>query len=474
MELTLATPLETRDGTLSKDAKLLNCYWEQDSQGKRVVIKRPGLSSTGIAIPAGPVQSAGTFGVVCWALVNDTMYDVSGFGTAAIPLNSVTVAGQPMSSLSLLLSTGANVLLFQSASGLWVSTSALTCNKVLAPSYPAACAPGVVFLDGTFYVMTTAGAVQGSGLEDPTSWNALNFVSTDRGIGLPVTLVRHLNYVVAMCDFGIQFFYNAANPAPGSPLSPSGNTLATVGCASARSVQRLNQQTIFISKNQQKGRSVSVLAGLTVTQVSTPAIDRILGLAGNLACTSLAFKAAGHSFYLLTLTNLNLTLCWDMTTGDWSQWSSSPDGVTDNLFGTSYYMKGLGAAASEFFLPVNGGTVLKLDLTSASDNGLPIRMLVRTRILDHDSGKRKFLSGLRLIGDTVAATVAVRYSDDDGGNWSNWRTINMATVLKRIAKLGSFYRRTFEFLHTASTPLRLEAMELPDAASPAQFAPEQE
>lgn len=466
MFLSLASPMASRDGTLTKDAKLMNCFVEADPTGKRTVVKRPGLVLNASS-PAAAAQGVATFGTIPWAILQDTLYDLGGGGHPSMALPSVTTPGQLMVSLDILTSAGAHVMAVASASGLWHSENGTSISKVTAADYPSATVPGLVYLDGTFYVMTTSGAIQGSAIEDISSWNALNFLSTDRGIGTAVALSRHLNYVVAFCDSGVQFFYDAANAAPGSPLSPSGNTLTTIGCASATSIQGISELTVFVSKSPQRGRSVSALSGTGVVHLSNPVIDRILNLSASLPIRSCAFKVGGHSFYILTVVDLGLTLALDLTTGDWAQWSSSPDGLSDLPFDAAYYVKGVGSPVpSDLLLAVSSGKSYKILPTAYDDAGAPIRAFIRTQILEHQTVSRKFLPVVNLIADTVSATVGLRYSDDDYQTFSAYRQVNLGTVRKQLRRLGSFRRRSFDLLHVAATPFRIEAVEIPDTSAP--------
>ncbi len=467
MFLPLAVPLASRDGTLAQDTRLLNCYWEPNAKGGKTVIKRPGLQNQGHNAAAGSAQGMFAWGVYTFAITNDTLYEVSGFVVTPMPL-TVTIANQRMQVLSgNLLASGAAYAVIHSSSRCWYISDLTATHQITDADYPATTVPGIAYLDGTYYVMTPAGVIQGSDLENPASWNALNFISTDRGIGRAVAIARHLNYVVAFCDTGVQFFYDAANPAPGSPLSPSGNTLATTGCADGNTIQNIDDITIFMSKNLARGRSVSGLSGMSVVPLSNPVIDRILNRSTLASVYSLAFKIDGHAFYLLTLVDLNLTLALDLSTGDWAQWSTCPSGTTENYFSSVYYQRGFGGAGKDYLLDISTGKVNYLDPTISQDVSLVVRASGRTANLDAGSMDKKFLPAINLVGDTeVGSTVSLRYSDDDYTTWSDYRSVDMGTSQKRLTRLGSFRRRAFEWLHTGGSPMRLEAINIPDVALP--------
>jgi len=80
--------------------------------------------------------------------------------------------------------------------------------------------------------------------------------------------------------------------------------------------------------------------GIDVALVSTPDIERILNLSTLETVYSFGVKIAGHAFYVLTLTDQNITLVYDAVTKLWAQWSSltlgTPVSVTSiTLSGTT-------------------------------------------------------------------------------------------------------------------------------------------
>lgn len=75
----LSQPIETRDGTLSKDSKSVNGYFESRDQ-KREFIKRPGLALN-TELPTGEGQGLFYFQNQLYAVVNNNVYKVAGDGT---------------------------------------------------------------------------------------------------------------------------------------------------------------------------------------------------------------------------------------------------------------------------------------------------------------------------------------------------------------------------------------------------------
>lgn len=90
----MAQQISTRDGTLSKDAKLVNCMVEKSGE-KVVVTKRPGMY-TFAQFPVGLGQGLFTINGVPYAMFNDVMYlCFPPFTSLAVPLNPTGAAPLP-------------------------------------------------------------------------------------------------------------------------------------------------------------------------------------------------------------------------------------------------------------------------------------------------------------------------------------------------------------------------------------------
>lgn len=179
---------------------------------------------------------------------------------------------------------------------------------------------GIVYLDGTYYVMTPDGDIKGSEINDPTTWSALNSIQCQAEPDGGVALFRMLNLIVAFNTTSTEFFYNAGNPT-GSPLLPYTSSFIEVGCAAANSVAPTDNTLYFVGVTKQKGRGVYRFAGTSPEYVSTPYIDRILNQDDMADVSSFCIRIAGHAFYILYLGTTGVTLVYDGATGEWANWT---------------------------------------------------------------------------------------------------------------------------------------------------------
>jgi hypothetical protein len=197
-----------------------------------------------------------------------------------------------------------------------------TNTQITDPDYPAETVKGIVYLDGTYYVMTPAGSIYGSNINDPLTWSALNVIQCQAEPDGGVALVRQLNLITAFNSYSTEFFYNAGNPT-GSPLLPYSSSFIELGCAAGDSVSTTENTIYFIGVSKQKGRGVYRLNGTNPEYVSTPFIDRLLNADSLEDITAHCIRIGGHAFYILYLPDSEITLVFDSTSNEWGRWTVS-------------------------------------------------------------------------------------------------------------------------------------------------------
>lgn len=437
----------TRDGSLQKDAKMVNCFLEQSENGETAV-KRAGtafVAQVSTNTPQGMLlNSNAPFSIQGDILINIT----TGF-SFAIP--SVTVPGQQYSILS---DVPYGMSFLKSPSGLWVFNGSVV-TKVTSIYYPPLTVSGFVYLDGTYYVMDNTGQVFGSALQDPTTWSSLSVIAADATLGLGAGIIRHLNYLIAFYVSGTQFYYDAGN-SPGIALAPVGNASWTTGCAAGASLRETADITFFISRTKQYGRAVSQFEGLSMTKISNPYIERILNLSTLIDVRSFAIKTSGHTFYAITLTDLNVTLVYDVVFGEWHIWSSLVSGV-EQYFSCANY---LATPTQDLFQDTSTNAIVSMSPLFFTDYTGSIPVLIRTPAYDWGSLRQKRFAAMFLLSDTIPTTVSLRYSDNDYATYSAYRAIDLSTVRKMLRNLGMSRRRSWDIYHLDATPLRLFRIEL--------------
>lgn len=333
-----------------------------------------------------------------------------------------------------------------------------TATAAMSSTITGPYAYGMEYLDGYCYIMKTNGRVHNSALEDPTSWNSVDYISSESDPDEGVALVKQLNYLVAFNKLSTDFFYNAGN-ATGSPLAANKQAKLELGCANGASVAKADMTVLWVGQSKTQGRSVYMLAGLSPQKVSTRYIDKYLNRDAMLTCYSYVAKVAGHTMYFLTLPDSNITLVYDLDEQVWYQWTSQ-SGAVETYFRGIYYTGNVEAAPGLYIQNDTDGKVYKMSPEYTKDDTEDIYFRAVSANLDSGSNKRKVVSNVEVIGDKVQGNVSIRHSSNDYASWSTYRTVNLINRRPRLFQLGEYRRRAWEVFSSADIPIRLEALEI--------------
>lgn len=202
-----------------------------------------------------------------------------------------------------------------------------TLTQVVDADYPAATVPGLVYLDGYFFVMDKDGNIWNSANEDCTSWGALDYIAAEFEPDNGKALTKVGNYVCAIGTYSTEFFFDAGNTT-GSPLAPVQNAVFNVGTPEGRTVMQIEGSVFFLAQRKgtgqslQRGRYVAALSGVAEPQkISTPDIDRILDRATASSIRASSFSISGHAYYSLYIPSLSQALVYDVTLQTWYIWT---------------------------------------------------------------------------------------------------------------------------------------------------------
>ena len=145
-----------------------------------------------------------------------------------------------------------------------------------------------------------------------------------------------------------------------------------------------------------------------------------------------------------------------VTTATSSASVMSAQGYTESYFPAVAYAN---YQNLDLVLHETNGIIYSLDPETYMDNGVPINVHVRLQPWDGGNNNHKMISRLRLIGDRVASSTYVRYSDNDSSTYSLYRALDTSRESAQLSRLGSTRRRVYELRHTASTFWRTESLE---------------
>ena len=315
--------------------------------------------------------------------------------------------------------------------------------------------PGTAYFDTYVFVMTEDGKIWNSEPNDPTKWDALNYITAEAEPDKGVALAKHFNYLLAFGQWSTEFFYDAAQPI-GSPLLPNPTFRIEFGCANGNSVVEMQQTVVWVAVGRNTGRTVLMLDGTRPVQISDVSVERILNQSSLQNVRSYSLKISGHYFYVLNLLDDDLTLVCDIKSKQWSIWTSfvnNQETILDGVFYTSYNNEA-------YALDNDNGVLYNISEHTYTDQVGPIQFRIRTPLIDANSTKRKFIGRLEIVGDKIGATLRIRHTDDDYQNWSQYRNVDLNATRSVLYQNGSFRRRAYEYFCTDNQPIRLQACEM--------------
>lgn len=449
--LPLIPPIGARYESLTVDSKLVNGFVERNSLTEEFhVYKRPGFKLRSSTLPSGTPLGLTRWGSSIYAVIGNTVYKdgVALTGTVDTAGGHYTFAAGLGATPKLFLHNRTNGYSIDGAGTLTAITDTnFPPNRT--PSEPLI--PGAVYLNGTFYVMSEKSefANSDSNNNDPETWEAAVLGAEFEGTEA-VVLAKNLIYAVVLKDFFAEVFYDAGNPAPGSPLGPVGGAKMNFGTVAARSLADAGGELLFAAQTTEGTVSIVKITALSASVVSTPQVERILSAANFSTVYSWAAKSEGHRFYGLTLPASNLTLVFDLTSNLWYQWADTNGNYLPYAFAT------IDTNGRAVFIHESNGRTFNLDGLTFADDGSLYTCDIYTPNFAQDL-RTKIVGRLDLVADRVpGSSVTLRWSDDDYVNWSAPQTIDLSLERPGLADMGSFYRRAFHFSHRANTPFRLE------------------
>ena len=452
----LVSTLSNRDNTLRRDARMGNAYVELDPQTKEHQIRK----RIGLGAPVYTLSGAGK-GLYPWFTAPGVGEVVSIAGTSVYRdgVFFATISGSGGQHYFAQIPSATQKLVFGNGQASYY-TDNTTVTAITDPNFPGNIAgktlvPGWAYLDGTLYAMTQDGYIYNTlNPDDPSTWDPLGVIRAEIEPDGAVRLAKNLIYVIALKQWTSEIFYDAGN-AQGSPLGFLPGGLINYGCLHANTVQDTEGTLIWVTSNRTVSPQVVRMDNLQVRVISTPPVERLLdATTAQSNFYSFVIRHAGHRWYVLTCTTVNLTLVYDMDQDLWIPWYDA-NGNYFPLVSQAFDVTGRHLLPHE---TTGAVYVTDADYVYPTDNGAVPLVDIYTRNFDGGVALSKFLKTLYLHCDqTPGNRVLVRWSDDDYQTWSDFIEVNIEGSRPQLDDLGSFHKRALHIRHQAALPFRLRA-----------------
>jgi hypothetical protein len=439
--------------SLESNQITINLYPEITKDGKSPVplYRVPGVVSS-VELGTGICRSHG-------ALFLDKIFFVSGSKLYSIDVN------ETVTEIGTLNTTAGRVSIIEGQTYLMLvdgsdgytydGTTFAAISDVGFPTKqtPALTVHHVTYKDGFFCVtVEDTGDFYISALENPTSWDALDFENAEGRPDLLKTLHASDDFLYLFGDYSTEAHYN--NGSKVFPFARAQGGVSSWGIHAEWSTAEGDNAVFYLGQIREGGIQIIKTVGSRVEVISTPEIaDEISKLSLTTDAFGFCYMQNSHHFYVLTFPTAKKTFVFDITTGLWhtrktkdiDRWRPNGHGY----FNSKHYV-----GSHE------DGQFYTLDLATYTDNSeyiecnrttAPIHknyasLTYHELVLDLEGGT----------GDlTSEPTIMMRYSDDGGKTWSNeiQADIGLTGNYKYKAywdQLGDAYERIFEFRTTDS------------------------
>lgn len=362
-----------------------------------------------------------------------------GFFVAGSTLYETDSAGALTSRGTLTTSTGrvsmayglTQLVMVDGPNGYVFNLAANTFAKIGSPAFYGS--SRVAFIDGYFiFLRPDSQQFYISAIDDATALDALDFASAERSPDNLVSLLADHGELWLFGEKSVEIWSNTGNAS--FPFERNNGAILEVGCAAAHSAQKLDSTVIWVGNDANGNGTVWSVQGYKERRISTQAVEEAIQRSTDLSSAyAFTYQQDGHNYYCLQVPGLETTWCYDVFTGQWHERAELVDGEYTQWRANSHaYVFGKHLVGSD------DGDVYELDKTAGNNAG---DVKVRDRITPHNA-----LPSLDWIDfpvfeldcqvgegkpDGSEAFVMLRYSNDGGATWSQWRTASLGAIGER-------------------------------------------
>jgi hypothetical protein len=507
--LTSVDPEFSGNGEVLKGSLSKNAMYSKYSDGRVYVTQRPAINIRSQAsVSSIPAKARG---IIYWdaasvyvVVVNDKVY-IGDYSTTTS--TDITAGRDPVT----LLEMGDYLVILdtQNDQGWYIlSSSPTTLLSISDSDFPSnlsnsILAGGGAVLDGFVFVASKSGTIYNSNLDDPTTWDALDFIESSREEDSGLYITKHHDHIVSIGTKSIEFYYNAGNPAA-SPLQRRSDISYQTGAIDAKSVFNTGNVIYFVGSDRTGTIGVYKIEQFKLEKVSTDAIDTYLAVTRTRS--KYDFIVSGvtvgdHPLMFITAVSPGsgtwdpqYTLVYDGASGTFVQYETDIASVgafsvvgatersaSDARESTILFLSGdFGSFDLTFARLDSAGTSSYVDadyivlqddyiIDLGQDLTANFEMILLFPETDFQSVTNKFLHRLSVVGTTTAPAtdsepLYVSWTDDHYRTFSSER--ELSTGLNRsLTRCGKFRRRAFNLRYEGTDILRLEGLELDVRAS---------
>lgn len=312
----------------------------------------------------------------------------------------------------------------------------------------------VAFYKGYFVISEGGITFQNSGLFDGYTWPGDEYTAEQ----VPDSIINIVSDTRYLWIQGVQSTEIwAADGNPDGPLTPVGNAAMLIGTSSRDCTVMMDNTFFWLGRSNNGDRIAYRANGFSAQRVSNHAIETAWSKYQVISdAVAFTYQENGHTFWVISFPYENKTWVYDASTSMWHErgYYNHSTGQMESIRGR-YGCFGLGY---QLCADKADGRVYRMSMEYLTDAGDLIRRVRRTPHTWSD-GVRLFFSRLEIFaqpgvgltaGQGEQAEVMLRWSNDGGFSWSNYRTASLGLIGNTTARtfwnrLGTARDRVWEF-----------------------------
>ena len=422
------------------DARMVNLFPEVVPEGGKepAFLQRcPGLLNLA-TVGSGPIRGLWTF-----SSDNNTAFVVSGnelykinTSYAATLLGSIPGTG-PVS----MADNGIQLFIACNGPSYIYNNNTNVFGQIIDSDFPGAVSVG--YIDGYFvFNEPNSQRIWVTQLLDGTSIDPTDYASAEGSPDGVVGLIIDHREVWVYGTNSVEVWYDAGTPD--FPLQRIQGAFNEIGCISAYTIAKMDNGLFWLGADARGQGIVYRANGYTGQRISTHAVEWQIQQYGNLTdALAYTYQQDGHSFYVLIFPSANTTWVYDVATGAWHERAGWSDGSFTRHRSNCQMAFNNKIVVGDY----QNGNIYAFDLDTYADNGQIQKWLRSWRALPTGQNNLKrtaqhamqldMESGVGLAtGQGSNPEVMLRWSDDGGHTWSNYRTTS-------VGKIGEYYYRVW-------------------------------
>lgn len=423
MEIPFNGPSQEGRSTQNGIQKTVNLYPKFENPGKQnkiTLYSTPGLELIG-TYGNGPCRSNG----VLW---NNKLYIVTGNTLVSVTSDgSITLVGTISTSGSRIsICSGRNyVALVDGTYG--YTYNGTTFAQIADADFPAA-PSHITHLDGYFIVNKgSSDEFYISAIDDPTSWDALDFATAESSRDDVLALVSSSKELYLLGDETTEVFYNSGNAD--FPFEPYPNGTMQIGIAAKHSVVYDETGVYWLARTKQNKLSIVRSNGIQYQPVSSDDIEWKINNLSTYDDAVAWIESYGNStYYVITFTDAGKTYCYDISMPREVGWFEKKSNHITRWIGNGFGNVGTLSVIGDY----NSGNLYSFSFDVFTENGDTIERERITQFIKDDDNYfilNKLTIDMQVgvgtqNGQGQDPQIMLKYTDN-GETWSSelWETI---------------------------------------------------